>query len=242
LLNCSFGFLRAFAAIAARLETGSCPLPALGPAEVARLGVRFRFPHAPLPLSATPFAPRSLPGSTLLRRGLTSLCSCSAACAAPLFTSCEQAQGSPKFINLLLRTCRSPRLRWPRPDSRLRLPLFRLPRPTQRVGDHNFYPFGVNAHSSHRFGLFARTTPALTRRLPFTSGCVLHLCLLDSKVVIFAYHKLDSRLLAHRRKYKRPRSSIAISMSQRESYVEALPRAQKTVVESRCGAVNVGQA
>ena len=31
---------------------------------------------------------------------------------------------------------------------------------------------------------------------------VLHLCLLDSKVVIFAYHTLDSRLLAHRRKHK----------------------------------------
>src|SRR5438552_17999671 len=63
----------------------------------------------------------------------------------------------------------------------------------QRVGDHNLNRFGVNAHSSHRFGLSAQTAPALTRRLPFSPGCVLRLCLLDSKAVIFASHKLRSR-------------------------------------------------
>ena len=56
--------------------------------------------------------------------------------------------------------------------------------------DHNFKPFRGNAHSSLRFGLSARTAPALTRRLPFAPGCVLRLCLLDSKAVIFASHKL----------------------------------------------------
>ena len=97
MLNCSFGFVRAFAAIAARLETGSYPSPALRPEglpfTVARLGVRFRFPHLPLPLSATPFAPRSLPASPLLCRGLTSRRSYSPACAAPLSTSCGRAHG-----------------------------------------------------------------------------------------------------------------------------------------------------
>ena len=46
------------------------PLASSGSGRVARLGVRFRFPHLPLPLSATPFAPRSLLGSPLIRRGL----------------------------------------------------------------------------------------------------------------------------------------------------------------------------
>src|SRR2546428_13609353 len=35
----------------------------------------------------------------------------------------------------------------------------------QRVRDLNLNRFGVNAHSSHRFGLSAQTAPALTRRL-----------------------------------------------------------------------------
>src|ERR1700756_3038818 len=48
-----------------------------------------------------------------------------------------------------------------------------------------------------------RTAPALTPRLPFSSGCILRLCLLDSKAVIFAYHKLHSRLLAHDSRNKR---------------------------------------
>ena len=78
----------------------------------------------------------------------------------------------------------------------------------QRVGDHNLNRFGVNAHSSHRFGLSAQTAPALTRRLPFSPGCVLRLCLLDFKAVIFAYHKLHSRLLAHHRRFKRGAASI----------------------------------
>ena len=60
----------------------------------------------------------------------------------------------------------------------------------------------MNAHSSHRFGLSARTAPALTRRLPFAPGCVLHLRLLDFKAVIFASHKHLSRLLAHHRENK----------------------------------------
>ena len=100
-------------------------------------------------------------------------------------------------MNVLLRTCRSQRPRWPRTGSLQRLSFFRLPRTIPRVGDHNFFRFGVNTHSSHRFGLSARTAPALTRLLPFASGCVLHLCLLDFKAVIFASHKLHSRLLAH---------------------------------------------
>jgi len=59
------------AAIAARLETGSCPASS-GSGRVTCLGVQFPFPHLPLPLSATPFAPRSLPASPLIWRGLTS--------------------------------------------------------------------------------------------------------------------------------------------------------------------------
>ena len=172
-MNCSFGFARAFAAIAARLETGSCPLPALGPAGLPAsvCGSDFLIRH--FLFSATPFTPRSLPGSSLLWRGLTSPCSHSTACAALLSTSCRQAQGSPKFMNVLLPTCRSPRPRWPRAASLQRLPLFCLPRTIHRVGDHNFFSFRGNAHSSHRFGLSARTAPALTRQLPFAPGCVL---------------------------------------------------------------------
>jgi hypothetical protein len=106
-------------------------------------------------------------------------------------------------MNKLLRTCRSLRPRWPRAASLQRLPLFRLPRPIQRVGGHNFKTFRGGAHSSHRFGLSARSAPALTRQLPFASGRVLHLGLLDFKAVIFASHKLNSRLLAHDRIFKR---------------------------------------
>src|SRR2546425_11431455 len=78
----------------------------------------------------------------------------------------------------------------------------------QRVGDHNFNRFGVNAHSSHRFGLSVRSAPALTCRLPFPPGCVLRLRLLDFKAVIFPSHKLLSRLLAHHRRFKRGAESI----------------------------------
>ena len=83
----------------------------------------------------------------------------------------------------------------------------------QRVGDHNLNRFGVNAHSSHRFGLSAQTAPALTRRLPFSPGCVLRLCLLDFKAVIFAYHKLHSRLLAHHRRFNTPEDGRVVSRS-----------------------------
>jgi hypothetical protein len=106
-------------------------------------------------------------------------------------------------MNKLLRTCRSLRPRRPRAASLQRLPLFRLPRPIQRVGGHNFKTFRGGAHSSHRFGLSARSAPALTRQLPFASGRVLHLGLLDFKAVIFASHKLNSRLLAHDSLFKR---------------------------------------
>ena len=108
----------------------------------------------------------------------------------------DKHPGSPKFMNKLLRTCRSLCPRRPRTGSHYRLPLFRLPRAIQRVGGRHFKSFGVYAHSSHRFGLLARTAPALTSRLPFPPGCVLRLCLLDFKAVIFASHQLLSRLLA----------------------------------------------
>jgi hypothetical protein len=121
----------------------------------------------------------------------------------------DERKGSPKFMKGLSQTCRSQRPRWPKTGSLQRLSFFRLPRTIQRVGDHNFYCFGVNAHSSHRFGLSARTSPALTRRLPSAPGCALRLCLLDFKAVIFASHKLLSRLLAHDSHYKRGRASIA---------------------------------
>src|SRR5437773_7529659 len=88
---------------------------------------------------------------------------------------------------------------------------FNRPIPPLRSGGLNLNRFGVNAHSSHRFGLSAQTAPALTRRLPFSPGCVLRLCLLDFKAVIFAYHKLHSRLLAHHRRFKRGTASMAAS-------------------------------
>ena len=93
MLNCSFGFARAFAAIAARLETGSYPSPALRPVGLpaSECGSDFLIRH--FRLSATPFAPRSLPASPLIWRGLTSRRSYSAACAALLSTSCDQTHG-----------------------------------------------------------------------------------------------------------------------------------------------------
>ena len=97
-------------------------------------------------------------------------------------------------MNVLSRTCRSLRPRWPK--NRLALTsVFSSAFPVLSSGSATTTSksFGVNAHSSHRFGLSARTAPALTSRLPFPSGCVLHLCLLDSKAVIFASHKLHSR-------------------------------------------------
>src|SRR5206468_3205482 len=110
------------------------------------------------------------------------------------------------------------------------LSFFRLSRLIHRVGDHKLKPFGVNAHSSHRFGLSARTAPALTSRLPFPPGCVLRLCLLDSKAVIFAYHKLHSRLLAHGKRFKggRPvyRPAILSHNAAYETGVAAGPRSR----------------
>ena len=113
------------------------PLASSGSGRVARLGVRFRFPHLPLPLSATPFAPRSLLGSPLIRRGLNSRCRSSSACADMQSTSCGRATGPPKFMNVLLRTCRSLRPRWPKTDS----PLTPVPLPPSP-----YYPAGRRPH------------------------------------------------------------------------------------------------
>ncbi len=74
---------------------------------------------------------------------------------------------------------------------------------------------GVNAHSSHRFGLSTRIAPALTHRLAFAPGCVLRLCLLNFKAVIFPSHKLYSRLLAHDKRNKQwPTFIPALGMSE----------------------------
>ena len=203
MLNCSFGFCRAFAAIAARLETGSYPSPALRPVGLpaSECGSDFLIRH--FRLSATPFAPRSLPASPLIWRGLTSRRSYSAACAALLSTSCDQTHGISQVHEQALANMPEPAP--PVAEDRLAsTPVSLPPSPHYPTGRRpQLFPFRGEAHSSHRFGLSARTAPALTRRLPFASGCVLRLCLLDSKAAIFAYHKLHSRLLAHDSRNKR---------------------------------------
>lgn len=110
--------------------------------------------------------------------------------------------GPPKFMNPLLPTCRSLR---PGGRRRTRIASVVLPPSPYYLGRRRpqLKRFRGEAHSSHRFGLFARTASALTRQLPFSSGSALHLCLLDSKVVIFASHKLRSRFLAHDSPFKR---------------------------------------